>query len=64
MASWSAGRQDEEGRIHGGADGRNASGSALILKSGTINDAWEDPESGLCGTASAQDISHAIVCTK
>jgi len=36
--------------------------SALILKSGTINDVWESPVAHLYGTASAKNISHAIVC--
>jgi hypothetical protein len=38
--------------------------SALILKSDGINDVWESPEAGMYGTASAKDISHAIVCTR
>ena len=38
--------------------------SALILKSGRVNDVWVDPMAGLYGTASAKDISHAIVCYK
>jgi hypothetical protein len=36
--------------------------SALILKSGQINDVWIAPEPGYYGTASAKYISHAIVC--
>jgi hypothetical protein len=36
--------------------------SALILKSDLTNDVWDDPSAGLYGTASAMDISHAIVC--
>ena len=39
---------------------------ALILKSNLVNDVWFDPMDGLMdglyGTASAKDISHAIVC--
>ena len=37
--------------------------SALILKSDLTNDVWRFPEPGSYGTASAKDISHAIVCT-
>lgn len=37
--------------------------TALILKSDNINDVWVDPVAGQYGTASAQDISHVIVCT-
>jgi hypothetical protein len=40
-----------------------ADASALILKSDRINDVWVDPTAGLYGTASAKDVSHAIVCT-
>jgi len=36
--------------------------SALILKSGFVNDVWRAPNIGQYGTASAKDISHAIVC--
>lgn len=36
--------------------------SALILKSDLTNDVWVGPEPGYYGTASAKDISHAIVC--
>ncbi len=39
-----------------------ADATALILKSGRVNDVWIDPMAGLYGTASAKDISHAIVC--
>jgi hypothetical protein len=37
---------------------------ALILKSDQTNNVWTSPEpgSGYYGTASAKDISHAIVC--
>ena len=41
-----------------------APASALILKSGTINDVWEGPAAGMYGTASSKDISHVIVCVK
>jgi hypothetical protein len=36
--------------------------SALILKSDGIDDVWVNPMAGMYGTASAKDISHAIVC--
>jgi hypothetical protein len=36
--------------------------SALILKSDQTNDVWTTPAPGYYGTASAKDISHAIVC--
>ncbi len=39
-----------------------ADASALILKSARVNDVWVAPTAGLYGTASAKDISHAIVC--
>jgi hypothetical protein len=40
----------------------DADASALILKSGLVNDVWVDPVAGQHGTASAKDISHVIVC--
>ena len=36
--------------------------SVLILKSARVNDVWLRPGAGQYGTASAKDISHAIVC--
>jgi hypothetical protein len=38
--------------------------SALILKSGTINDVWVSSEAGMHGTAFAKDIRHVILCTR
>jgi hypothetical protein len=36
-----------------------------VLKSALVNDVWEDPTPGAAyGTASGQDISHVIVCTR
>ncbi len=35
---------------------------ALVLKSATVNDVWENPEAGMYGTASAKNISHVIIC--
>lgn len=40
----------------------DALASALILKSCTTNDVWLTSAPGQYGTASAKDISHAIVC--
>ena len=53
---------DDFGSVWEIMEGENP--SALILKSDRINDVWESPEAGMYGTASAKDISHAIVCTR
>jgi len=54
--------KEELDDIYGSVWELSSPASALILKSDRVNDVWLRPGAGQYGTASAKDISHAIVC--